>query len=186
MSNIVLFHIKASSFTWVVLLELVMYALRLVLFLLWSLVEVHSHTEYPYVSFMGENLPNHSYVDLTLVGTDGSDPSNIVTCITDLTSCCGSSQGAHRGDWYFPDGDSLSLVSPGISIFAVRGAQRVALRCRNNAMSPSGIYRCDIPTVAVVDDNDLSVRDTVYVGLYASGGNELMKCSLILGIVNIE
>ena len=67
MSNIVLFHIKASAFTWVVLLELVMYALRLVLFLLWSLVEVHSQTEYPYVSFMGENLANHSYEDLTQV-----------------------------------------------------------------------------------------------------------------------
>ena len=33
-----------------------------------------------------------------------------------------------------------------------------------------------IVTVAVHDDNDLSVRETVYVGLYASGGNELMKC----------
>ena len=47
----------------------------LVLLLLWSLVEVHSQTA-PYVSFMGENLPNHSYVDLTLVGTDNSDPGN--------------------------------------------------------------------------------------------------------------
>ena len=37
---------------------------------LWSLVEVHSQTEFPYVSFMGETLPNHSYVDLTLVGED--------------------------------------------------------------------------------------------------------------------
>ena len=42
-------------------------------------------------------------------------------------------------------------------------------------MGPSGIYRCDIPTVAVHDDNDLSVRETVYVGLYASGGNELIN-----------
>ena len=33
-------------------------------------------------------------------------------------------------------------------------------------------YRCDIPTDAIHDDNDLSVRETVYVGLYASGGNE--------------
>ena len=141
----------------------------LLLSLLWSLVEVHSQTA-PYVSFMGENLPNHSYVDLTLVETVNSDPGNTVRCITDLGTCCGSSQGAHRGYWYFPDGDSLSLVSPGISIFAVRGAQQVTLRRRNNAMGPSGIYRCDIPTDAVHDDNDLSVGETVYVGLYASGG----------------
>ena len=43
-------------------------------------------------------------------------------------------------------------------------------------MGPSGIYRCDIPTVTVHDDNDLSVRETVYVGLYASAGNELIGC----------
>ena len=57
------------------------------LLLLWSLVEVHSQTAAPYVSFMGENLPNHAYVDLTLVGTDNSDPGNIVRCITDRGWC---------------------------------------------------------------------------------------------------
>ena len=145
----------------------------LLLSLLWSLVEVHSQTDYPYVSFMGENLPNHSYVDLTLVGNDGSDPSNIVRCITDLGTCCTNGQGGHRGHWYFPDGDE---VTTGIDIFERRSAQRVTLHRRNNALSPSGIYRCDIPTVAVHDDNDLSVRETVYVGLYASGGNELIGC----------
>ena len=75
----------------------------LVLFLLWSLVEVHSQPAVPYVSFMGENLPNHSYVDLTLVGTDGSDPDNTVRCHTDLSTCCSGGQGIHRGDWYFPN-----------------------------------------------------------------------------------
>ena len=145
----------------------------LLVVLLWSLVEVHSQTEYPYVSFMGENLPNHSYVDLTLVGTDKSDPGDIVRCITDLSTCCGSSQGDHRGDWYFPDGDRLQLASPELDIFERYVAQQVNIRRRNNAMGPSGIYRCDIPTDAVHDDNDLSVRETVYVGLYASGGNIL-------------
>ena len=52
----------------------------LLVVLLWSLVEVHSQIEYPYVSFMGENLPNHAYVDLTLVGNNKSDPGNIVRC----------------------------------------------------------------------------------------------------------
>ena len=137
--------------------------------LLWSLVEVHSQTA-PYVSFMGNNLPNHAYVELTLVGTANGDPGNVVRCITDLGTCCTSSQGVHRGDWFFPNGDSLPLKSPGINIFEVRGAQQVALRRRNNAMEPSGIYRCDVPTVTVHDDTDLSVRETVYVGLYLPSG----------------
>ena len=48
-----------------------MSVLVLLCLLLWSLVEVHSQTEFPYVSFMGETLPNHSYVDLNEMG----DPS---------------------------------------------------------------------------------------------------------------
>ena len=153
-----------------------MHCQLLLLSLLWSLVEVHSQTEYPYVSFMGENLPNHSYVDLTLVGTDDSDPGNTVRCHTDMTTCCRSTQGIHRGHWYFPTGDRLQIASPELDIFEWRSSQRVTLCRRNNAMSPSGIYRCDIATVAVHDDNDPSVRETVYVGLYASGGNELINC----------
>ena len=71
--------------------------LLLSMFELWSLVEVHSQTEYPYVSFMGETLPNHAYVDLSLVGSDGSG-SDSVQCHTDLTTCCTGSQGSDRGD----------------------------------------------------------------------------------------
>ena len=40
----------------------------------------------------------------------------------------------------------------------------------NNANSPSGIYRCFITTEAVQDN---SVRETVYVGLYTTGGMSL-------------
>ena len=139
--------------------------------LLWSLVEVHSQPTAPYVSFMGNNLPNHAYVDLTEVGTDGSDPGdNIVRCITDLNTCCGNGQGAHRGDWYFPNETRLRVAGMGDSIYEFRGAQLVTLRRRHNAMEPSGIYRCDIPTNAVHHDSDLSVRETVYVGLYLPSG----------------
>ena len=139
--------------------------------LLWSLVEVHSQTA-PYVSFMGETLPNHSYVDLTLVGdpaVNGGDHS--VQCHTDLATCCAGYVGQHRGDWYFPDGDRLLFPGPGHDIAEARGAQRVDIRRNNNDNSPSGIYRCDITTDAVQDN---SVRETVYVGLYATGGEQYL------------
>ena len=137
--------------------------------LLWSLVEVHSQTA-PYVSFMGETLLNHAYVDLSLVGNDGSG-SDSVQCHTDLSDCCTAAQGAHRGDWFAPGSEMrLPLPVDGTDIYEFRGAQRVDLRRRNNADMPSGIYRCDIATNAVHDDDDISVRESVYVGLYASGG----------------
>ena len=146
--------------------------LLLLLCLLWSLMEVHSQTEYPYVSFIGGStraLPNHAYVNLSLVGEVGS---HTVRCHTDLNTCCRGSEGIHRGDW-IPPGSEESLPLPSdtsADIYQSQGAQRVILRRRNNADMPSGIYRCDIATNAVHDDNDISVRESVYVGLYATGG----------------
>ena len=154
----------------------------LLLSLLWCLVEVRSQNEYPYVSFMGEDLPNHAYVDLTQVGDDDSDPGNTVRCHTDLNTCCTSSQGLNHGDWYFPDGERL-MIFPGVSdIYESRGDQRVDVHRNNNAFSPSGIYRCVIPTVDVHSDTDLSVGDTVYVGLYSSGGNSMIMTHSLFGI----
>ena len=56
-------------------------------------------------------------------------------------------------------------------------AQRVDLRCRNNG-DTSGIYRCDIETNAVHSDDssDTTTRETVYAGLYASGGVCVCVC----------
>ena len=140
--------------------------------LLWSLVEVHSQTEFPYVSFMNETLPNHAYVSLHEVGnTDRCRDQHNVLCHTNLSSCCSGGQGPHRGDWYFPDGNRLLFSG---DIHEARGDQRVNIRRNNYPTSPSGIYRCDIPTFAAHDENDTSVRETVYVGLYATGGKQFL------------
>ena len=144
--------------------------------LLWSLVEVHCQPA-PYVTFMGNTVPNHGYVDLSLVGNDESG-SDRVQCHTDLETCCTGAQGNHRGDWYFPDGARLPFSVYG-DISENRGSQRVDLRRSNNANSPVGIYRCDIPTNAVHVDSSNSVRDTVYVGLYTASGGELITSYLL-------
>ena len=144
--------------------------LLLLLILLWSLVEVHSQTEFPYISFRGEILPNHSYVDLTLVGRSDLDGGDDVQCHTDLQRCCTTAEGPPRGNWFFPDGTRLPFPSNDVSVFLAGTVQRVDLH-RNSALTPtSGIYRCVIPTNAVHDDIDLTVGETVYIGLYATGG----------------
>ena len=146
-------------------------ALLLLLYLLWSLVEVQSQTEYPYVTFMGNILSNHSYVDLSQVGNDRTDSdSDTVQCHTDLSTCCRSSAGVHRGDWFAPGSDTrLPFNSEGSDIYEDRQAQVVHLRRRNNPNGPSGIYRCVIATLAVHNDSDQSVGGIIYVGLYGSG-----------------
>ena len=156
--------------------------LLLVLSLLWSLVEVHSQTA-PYVSFMGRTLANHSYVDLSLVGDDGSG-SDSVQCHIDLDWCCSGAQGPHRGDWYFPDGTRLQFSSD-YGVYENRGNQIVLLHRRTSAYSPTGLYRCDIPTNALHAATDTSVRDTVYVGLYTGSGGMTRFDHQSLIVINV-
>ena len=143
-------------------------AVSVLLFLIWSLVEVHSQTA-PYLTFMGETLSDHSYVDLSLVG--GLDSGNEVVCRTDLNTCC--RDGPDRGDWYFPNGDRMPF--PGSHpLFERRLQQRVELSRGDGSGSIStGIYHCSIETIAVhsADSTDTTTRETVYVGLYESGGD---------------
>ena len=124
------------------------------------------------------DLSNHSYVDLTAVGA-AMDDSDSVECHTDLNTCCSSAQGADRGDWYFPDGNRLPFNSDGNDIYEVRKAQRVDLQRRNDA-DTSGIYRCTVETNAVHsnDNSDNTTRETVYAGLYASGGEEATQTAI--------
>ena len=142
--------------------------LPVILCFLCFLIRAHgqSQTHYPFVTFMGENLPDHSYIDLTLVGeVKAAGIMDIVRCKTDLDTCC---DGDRLGDWYFPNGTSVEGPENGADIYRRRGNQRVNLLRRNNAMSPSGIYRCDIPTNAL--RTDTTARDSIYVGLFANGG----------------
>ena len=149
-------------------------AVSVLLFLLWSLVEVHSQTA-PNLTLMGEILPDHSYiyVNLSLVGDYASD--NEVVCHTDLSTCCrgggGGYDGADRGDWYFPNGTRLPFYGSRHPLVERRQSMRVELyRGIGSGSAPSGIYHCSIETRAV-NSADNTDRETVYVGLYESGGD---------------
>ena len=154
--------------------------LCVLLYLLWSLVEVYSQTA-PYLTFNDSVIPNHAYVDLNLMMYPGNtdttaDYSSTVICHTDLTTCCRGSDGGDGGDWYFPDGGPL----PGAGIHN-ENSHPISQRKRNQldrlqrgptgtiSDIPDGIYRCAIETVAM-NNADNTVRETVYVGAYGSGG----------------
>ena len=140
------------------------------LLLLLFLVEVHSQQTFPYVSFnrTGPALANHSYVDLSTVGS-ALDNSDSVVCHSDLGTCCSGSQGFHRGNWYFPDGTILPFSG---TIYLGRAAQIAIIRC-TTATGPTGIYHCRIATHAVHSNTDQSVGETLYVGLYLADGGKL-------------
>ena len=104
-------------------------------------------------------IPNHGYVDLSRVDND----THTMQCHTDLTTCCVQEVGSERGDWYAPTGPVLPTAG------AVTTQQptyhRIDLLHHGNHGSGavSGIYQCSI---AVSTDRN----ETVYVGLYSSGG----------------
>ena len=135
----------------------------LLLCLISALVEVHSQTA-PNVTLMGINIPNNSYVNLTTVGTDFL--VNDIQCYTDLVTCCSGAQGPNRGDWYFPNTSRLRFDFSNDIVYESRHVQVVRL-LYTGSNGTSGIYRCDIETIAVNNSNG---RETLYIGLYTSGG----------------
>ena len=150
----------------------IMSSLHLLL-LFFLAVEVHCQQTVPYVSFMGQTLANHSYVNISQVGIDDSG-SDSVQCHTDLNTCCTGAQGSHRGDWYFPNGTRLPFHDGG-EIVEYRQPQRVYFRRINpTVMGPTGIYHCDISTVPVHSNG---MRETVYVGLYTSDKGKKTMCN---------
>ena len=149
--------------------------LCVLLCLLWSLVEVQSQTEYPYIFFRGTILSNNSYVNLSPVGENRT--KSTLQCHTDLSTCCRRQPNGipGRGDWFAPGSDTRlpfgSEHKPN-GIYEDRQSQVVHLRRRLYLIvnDTTGIFRCVIPTIAVHDDSDPSVGDTVYVGLYIGEG----------------
>ena len=141
-----------------------------VLCLIFALVEVHTQTV-PYISSVGNYLPNHTYIDFNPVSEIAN---NSIQCHTDLTTCCSSSEGPDRGDWYFPNGTRLPLPPTdgrGI-IYLFRSNMVVQVRRLIYSAKVSGIYRCDIETNTTRNDH----RESVYAGLFFSGGQLMHTC----------
>ena len=100
----------------------------------------------------------------------GKKSMDCIQCHTDVNTCCSSSQGPHRGDWYFPNGSRLPFEGQG-DIFERRADQRVNLCRRVGSFPPQpGIYHCDIP---ISSGEQLSVHVGVYGG--NDGGNKIIE-----------
>ena len=86
-----------------------------------ALLEVQSQ-RVPYVTFLGSNLPNNSYIDLTLVEDYAHmyESDLDIWCHTDLITCCSNTEGPGRGNWYFPSGTKLPFSQHTVGIFQSR------------------------------------------------------------------
>ena len=142
----------------------------MLIFVVWLpllLLEVHSQQQLPSlnVTFQGQTLPDHSFVDINDVG-HSNDGSDSVQCFTGSVS--------NRG-WIFPNGTGLPESNENGLYQSMPENQTVDLR-RNGNATVSGMYGCQVKV-------GIETR-VFYVGLYRQErgeGNDivagLMICS---------
>ena len=128
-----------------------MMLLMLLSVLLWSLSENNCQRLIPYLHLRGQNLTNHSYVQLSRVSNESSSS---LQCRTDLRNCCSIEQGSFRGDWYFPNGIRLSF-SKEHGFYEGRGAKIVNLHHRR------GFFTAKFHTTITTPRTRLSMLDCI-------------------------
>ena len=105
-------------------------------------------TQQPPVSSSGvalslgdQSYPNNSIILFEDIG----EAANALLCMTDRVDCCSGDSFGGGGHWYFPNSSEAEGGFLGGSIYRNRGPQVVRLNRRNDAQSPNGMYRCEIP-----------------------------------------
>ena len=94
-----------------------------------------------------------------------SDPQSSLVCVTTNvnTNCCRGADnpnGGSRGDWHLPNGDSLRYT-PDTNFYRARYTQQVRLYRKNGAMSPTGVFTCEVPNDA---DSTMPFTATITIG----------------------
>ena len=100
-------------------------------------------------------LPPNSIVLLSDIGLD----SEALFCLTPSTDCCTS-----RGVWRFPNGDSVTESTSSDWYFS-RGNRILLLHRMSDAMGPTGIYTCLVPSTSG------GTALPYYVGVYGNSDN---------------
>ena len=93
--------------------------------------------------------------------TEIGEGRNTLLCITNKTDCCKDTNEGDR-QWYFPNNGLVRIKGSSDDFYRDRSRNVVRLNRRNNAMSPTGIFRCDIPSSVHMSNN-------IYIGIYQDG-----------------
>ena len=107
--------------------------------------------------------------DIGSENTDRSDPQSSLVCVTTNvnTHCCRTADnpnGGARGEWYLPDGTKI-LNTQDTNFYRTRYVQQVRLNHGNNAMSPTGVFTCEVPNDA---DSTMNHTANITIGEYSA------------------
>ena len=113
----------------------------------------------------GTFLSNNSIVLLSDIG----EGSNALFCLTDRRNCCSTEAGLNRGGWRFPNDTSVSLDDTLLNFYRIRGYSSVRLNRMSDAVAPTGIFTCTIPT----DQSETNTN--LYIGVYADANEGVLE-----------
>ena len=92
---------------------------------------------------------------ITDIGEAAAGTSPLV-CTTTFTPCCSTPPNRY-GEWYYPNGTQVPNSAAHGDFHRGRGDDgTVRLRRRNNAMSPLGMFYCELPLTSPSDLQRLS------------------------------
>ena len=91
------------------------------------------------------NYANNSNIHITEIG---EGDCGALLCYTDLIECCRDSDtpvgvGA-LGHWHYPNGSAVGMMSDRQDFYVDRGPSVVRLNRRDNAISTTGQFCCEI------------------------------------------
>ena len=111
----------------------------------------------------GDSFPINGAIDINRIG-EGTLAA--LVCHTDDTACCRGRDdppdGVGRGEWYLP-GEIVAIPTPSdpnANFYRSRGTGVLRLNRRNPATTPTGVYRCEIPTTSGLVNKHIGVYDT--------------------------
>ena len=112
-----------------------------------------------YLSLDGDIIPNHGYV---VISDIGSTDNTALLCHTNRPATLNNNKNS-GGNWFASNGNKV-YSSSGPGFVRSRGPMEVILLRSTAAGTPAeGIYHCAV-------EDDTFTLQTVYVGLYNSGG----------------
>ena len=111
-----------------------------------------------FLTLKGRIISNNSFIYYDEIDQHG------LACYTNNSDCCGASdnpQGHAKGNWFFPNGNSIPSTSlgqqPTANMFTERSHNQIVLH-RRGRITQSGLYNCIIPNM------DINETQYIYIG----------------------
>ena len=93
-----------------------------------------------YFELKGKEYANNSVI---IIGTIG-EGDDALLCKTNKEECC-SDKPNRFGEFYYPDSTMVAINKAREGFYRNRGDQLVRLNRRPGTLSPTGVYKCELP-----------------------------------------